>query len=1105
MKLLRRIFAIALVSLFLVTGVSVTYHHSGMQETNYIASAASGVPVSINPSGNTNGHAHIFVLLSLNYRNEAELGTFLSELQDPASPLYHKYLTQGQFDNLFAPPASEYNGYAGYLRSTGLKVTTYPGRTVIGLSGTISQFGKVFHTTIYRYTQNGETFRAPAYQPWISYGIPGQISGITGLSNRFKPAVSPLFSGSGTGERLVGADMQAAYNLKQIYSTYGYPINQTIATLLWSGNNSGTPVAPFVPSDISYYFSHNMPSGEPLPTVYGYPVAGAPAPGPSASTDRTQANFESTLDLEMAGSVAPGSTVIEVYGPQPTMAYLDLAFRSVLYPAYNQTVDTALSHVVAISNSWGGTDGTGSNQVLWTQFEQDAAARGITVLAATGDNGNTPNEQPSFPASAAFNSYGTLAVGGAKMVLTGNTSSNGSETTGISTQSVWFNTPNPGNGSQGGVSKYYSEPSWQINSQDANSVITGSSSITGLPSGRGTPDVSGDGANMEIYITYFGSSSYSELWGTSIATPLVAGEIAVMDTALPSPEGFMNPLIYRMAQAEYNGSYTQYRPMYFITNGSNHMFSAKSGYSLAVGWGSINAFNFVQYEQPTASYAVNFTETGLPASTTWYVNITGGSSRSSSGNSIIFNLTNGNYRYNVSASGGQYVASGGHFTVLGAQVNRKVAFSIPHRVTFLEAGLPSGSPWYINVSAQPGSGRITGDNFTMSLPDGFYTYSAASSNRSYHSPSGTFTVSGSNISMSVNFSLQTYWINFSANYTGNGSAEWYVNLSNGQKFNSSSHEISFPEPNGTYDYTMASFNHAYRANPGNGTFTVTGSNVSVFINFTADVFTITFNGLGMPTGNQWSIHVSQSGATVASASTTGKSLKLSLANGSYVYSARAANRSYMPIGHTGVFTVQGDSLSIDIRFSPVEYTVSFNETGLKPGLTWGIIFSNGTSITSATGQINVNLSNGTYSFSIFSTNKSWAPLSGKGTVTVSGSSVLVSLKFSLYTYTVVFRETGLQSGTEWKITAGTHSYIVNGTSITLVFPNGTVHYSVKPISGYLTGNQSGNVTVSGHGVTVKISFIRQSGFSPLNIFFLVIVVGTIVAVSFVWTVYNRRK
>ncbi len=557
-------------------------------------SVSHSVPFGSNyPLVKTNLNSRISVMVTLKFSNESFLHAFLNGLNDKSSPYYHHYMSASQFDKYFSPSPSLYDRAVEYYISHGFTVKTYQDHLSFVLKGSIAQFEDNMQTTIGTFKGTGRDYIMPVGNVYLPSFIAGHVVNIAGLNTRHLATlnfnVSPSFTTGSNGQLLYGSDFQNAYQLSKLYQSKGYPTNETVATILWSGTNSaGQSVAPFVPSDIYTYFNKTLPSGEPHSNIYGAPIDGAPAPGPSAANDQSQADFESTLDLEMAGSTAPGANIVEVYGPQATQSCLDQAFAFILNPnsSYPQ-----LNSVVAISNSWGGADMTDSS---WTSYEQEAAARGITVFASSGDDGNTGNVSPSFPATASYNSYGITAVGGICTTLSGTASTDGTGTTGIQTESVWYNTPNSGDGSQGGVSSVYAEPSWQQNSADANSVITGASSITGLSSGRGTPDVAADGANMEIWITYSGSTGYQELWGTSIASPLTAGLFATMDYYIGHKVGFIDPFIYQLGQAQYNGTLSS-PAFYFVANGSNGEFSAAKGYNLVDGWGSINAYNFAQY------------------------------------------------------------------------------------------------------------------------------------------------------------------------------------------------------------------------------------------------------------------------------------------------------------------------------------------------------------------------------------------------------------------------------------------------------------------------------------------------------------------------------
>ncbi len=960
---------------------------------NIFAGVVSGIP----SSGAINENTHLTVMVTLKYRNQQALNTLLGDLQNQNSPMYHKFLTATQFNQLFSPTSSEYFSYVSYFLSHGFSVTTYTDRVSIMLKGTASQFESVFHTTIDNFHANGRTFYAPSSQVSLSIGSQGDIAGIVGLSDQFQPKISPMFTGSGSSQLLYGADMQAAYQLNKIFQAKGYPTTETIATILWSGtDSSGADVAPFVPSDISYYLTHNLPAGEPISTIYGYPINGAPPPGPSAANDQSQANYESTLDLEMAGSAAPGSTVVEVYGPTATEANLDAAFAAILNPSYNTSVNTALSHVVAISNSWGGTDTVDST---WSSYEQQAAARGITVLASSGDGGNTGSAAPSFPATVGYDTYGTLSVGGAAMVLTGSTSTTGSGTTGISTQSVWYNTPSSGDGSQGGVSSSYAEPTWQLYSSDANSVITGASSITGVSSGRGTPDVAGDGANMEIYITYSGSSSYQELWGTSIASPLTAGVVADMVHYLGSNEGFMNPLIYKLAQAEYNGSYASQKPFYFISNGSNGDFSANNGYSLAVGWGSINAYSFVLDQSstsPPAKYTVTFTESGLPSGTTWSVTL-GGITNSGTG-SISFSEPNGTYSYSVGAvSGYTSSPSSGSLTVNGAAVSQAIAFSkvtTPSSVVVAKVNATSSNIATYNL---PEAEEITPGSSSATIN---YVALYLSGSGSVDFGIGT-SLWGDNVvpftSVSVVSSKVWYNTTFSP-VTLSAGTDYYLTVegSGSIMWGYASYGSTTVDLNALQDYW-------YGTPPSNGLPSGTPTNDNSYPNiFTVGYYSssstpppatygVTFTESGLPSGSTWYVNVTASGST-KSYSSTSTSLSFSELNGSYTYKVASLSKTYAPSAYSGSFTVNGAKVSESVTFTEVKYTVTFTESGLPSGTSWSVTLG-GTASSSTSTAISFSEPNGSYSFTV-GTVSGYTSSPSSGSTTVKGSSTSTAITFS---------------------------------------------------------------------------------------------------------------
>jgi subtilase family serine protease len=833
------------------------YNSPELFSQNVSAAASCAYLGPVTPEGPMSQNNTLNVLVTLEFRNISDLKNLLANLQDPFSTQYHRYLTENQFISRFSPSYAEYSSYLGFFRSHGLTVSkTFSDRVSISLRGTVVQFDRVFHTQIMVYNTGGKTFFSPDSPLRIDATF-GNITFISGLSDRYTPTLSPLFKVSGSTQLLYGSDFQVSYQLKQLYTQFGYPSNETVATILWAGeDSSGTSVAPYDPTDISTYFTKTLPAAEPVPSVYGYPVCGALPPGPSSQNDSTNANTESTLDLEMAGSTAPGASIVEVYGSAPCLRDLNAAFELILSPSYNKTVDSALNNVVAISNSWGTPD---CNDSAWMQYEMEAAARGITVLASSGDNGNTPSPVPSFPASMAYSDFGTLAVGGSFTKLAGTPSTNGSGTTGILSQSVWFNTPFAGNGSQGGVSNIFPEPKWQLSSTDASGVISGASDITGVPSGRGTPDIAADGANMSIYISKNGETSYCFVDGTSIASPLVAGQIATIDHSLHGKEGFINPILYRLGQEQVSGGLTGGPIFYFISNGSNTDFKANNGYSLAVGWGSINSYNLIEAQ---IDHMVTFNETGL-SSGNWYVNISRSSECASAGSDLAYFLPNGSYSYNVSSIDPHYAAdpSYGKIIVNGSMsVNISFKFS-KFTTSFNQIGLPAGMTWSIeiyNSTRSLVSHNSSSTSIQFILVNGSYSYLASSTNSDYKPVNGrgTFLVSGNN-SSSIRIDFSPVLYNESFSEVGMPAGYWYITVinSSGKSFiaSSNSSNITVELMNGTYTYRAGTANRIY-FNSSTGTVMLSGGNpLTIIIKLHRYLVPVIFNETGLPAGTAWSV------------------------------------------------------------------------------------------------------------------------------------------------------------------------------------------------------------------------------------------------------------
>ncbi|MCI4328585.1 MAG: S8 family serine peptidase, partial [Thermoplasmata archaeon] len=305
------------------------------------------------------------------------------------------------------------------------------------------------------------------------------------------------------------------------------------------------------------------------------------------------------------------ASLYNVYGPTPSFGDLDQAFSYVLNP--NSSFSN-LANVSVISNSWGAPE---INDSGWYQDLEEAQARGISVLAISGDSGDSPTSpwgigDAFFPGSMAYDTFGDIAVGGTTNTLN-------PATLHLTDQTAWYIADAADGGpvgTTGGISSVFAEPTWQ-SSTSADHRILGA--------GRGVPDLTALANNSLITLSYQGfeyqatnistNPNYTYAWGTSIATPVEAGVLAEVDHVLQSASngwvGFVDPTLYPLASEQtaplvdtntigfYAGpSYASYLPtlpLGDVVHGGNHKFTARTGYDLATGWGSLDAYNLTMY------------------------------------------------------------------------------------------------------------------------------------------------------------------------------------------------------------------------------------------------------------------------------------------------------------------------------------------------------------------------------------------------------------------------------------------------------------------------------------------------------------------------------
>ena len=1123
------------------------------------------------------------VAVALPPSDPAGLSRFLQEVSTPHSSQFDHFLSLSQFDQRFGSAPSVQSAVLQYLHGASLTVTeVYPGGLVIDASGPAPLVGSAFHTEINSYRLlDGRTVFALSQAPSVPSALTGDISGVSGLSNLVK--LQPYWAWGqntyqqGVQQQFFAPDLQVPNGLPAVYNstaTHVFGKGETVATVLWDGQRcsayavNGTcstwagQSGPFDPATVTAYWKSYIPSWEPQPNVAGVPVDGAVAPGSGADYDATQAYVESTLDVEMAGSMAPGANITEVYttcdpsssGPQgPTIAQIDDAFTTAVT---NPGKLASLNNVTVISNSWGAPEyqnnAAGGGYVFdaaWRNTLIQALATGITVLVSSGDSGNN---SVNWPADIGNNTYGMVSVGGVTLNVTGSPatqslttacifgglqcltgidtlpqSNAGSKVTGINHQDAWWfasGTLNgvsyPSGGTTGGPSAYYKEPNWQSFALAGNSQN---------PSPwRGDADIAGVANNTLIEVetcglagascAYLNATDLVSIAGTSVASPEDAGVLAILSGALGHKLGFIDPTLYSLGYNQTLGKLSP-DPFFDVTLGKNSNYPAQKGWDYPTGWGTLNASALLKdwsLVSVTKTYSVTLTESGLAGGTAWSVTL-GGTLQGSNSSSNVFVEPNGTYSFTVSpVSGYSVTPSSGSVTVNGGPVSQAITFrpTGASTVTFTQSGLPGGTNWSVTISTV--THYSTTPTVTFAEGNGTYSYTVGTVAGYTSSPSsGTITVAGTNVNQAITFTSSSGSTHYTVTFTESGlpgGTTWTVTL-NGSVKSSASNTLSFSEVNGTYTYSIGNVT-GYTSNPSSGSTTVKGTGPTVTTTFTAiapGTYAVAFSATGLATGSGWSVTLS--GSTKSS---TGTTLTFTEKNGTYSYTP-SGPAGYTVSPSSGSVTVAGKAVGVTVTFSKVAtnvlFAVTFTESGLPPGTLWSATM-NGSTQNSATSSIVFQEANGSYSFSVGASG-GYLASPAAGSVRVNGASAAQSVTFSKPSsnplYAVTFSESGLPSGTSWSVTLNGSTQSSTSTTITFQEANKSYGYSLGGVSGYTPNSSSGTLTVSGAAVNLFITFTSSSpspsssGASSFDELLLVLALVAVVAVVVAVLLVRRRK
>ncbi len=320
---------------------------------------------------------------------------------------------------------------------------------------------------------------------------------------------------------------------------------------------------------------------------------------------------------------------------------------------------------------------------------------------------------------------------------------------------------------------------------------------------------------------------------------------------------------------------------------------------------SVGAVAYVFPQVSAVKYNVTFTESNLPPGSTWFVNLSNGSSFSSTNSVINFGAYNGTYFYTIS-SNTQYSAfpSSGKFTVQGHSVPIPIIFKlVSYTLSFTETGLAVSTMWSVTVNGVSESSYT--DTINFSETNGVYNFVVnVVSGYSASPSSGTVKVNGLNVTKNVVFTAEEYSVTFVESGLPSGT-QWLVSL-NGSVLTSTSDNITFLEPRGTYLYTVSP-EGGITPSPQNGSTVVNGGNVTIYISFQS--YLVTLKEHGLPPGTIFSVNLG--GRILTSSNGT---IFVWLGNGSYKFTVISVT-GYSDSPRAGTFVVSGKGITIPITFN----------------------------------------------------------------------------------------------------------------------------------------------------------------------------------------------
>ncbi len=504
------------------------------------------------------------------------------------APRARTYLRPEEAVAAFGAAQSDLEAVAAFAQAHKLEVVEESiAKRLVRVSGTAAQMNEAFGVKLGRYEHpRGGTYRSYEGEVQIPAELAGVVEGVLGLDNRkmvrTRPHVSKRAAEGGAGSSEPPAN---AYTPPMLAKLFDFPAGdgagQCVAVLAFNGE--GTKGG-YEASALEGYFANTLKQVAPKLTDV---VVQGPGNDPGNGSEESDATGEVLLDLCTVGGVVPGADVA-VYFTEFTEEGWVNAIKAAVADTTNKPK--------VISCSYGNPENEPKG--AWTEqaiklvngaFEQ-AAAQGITICCASGDEGSadepgTSTPHVDFPASSPW----VLACGGIRVEADPATGS-------ISSEVVWNDLDKQEGATGGGVSVLFPVPEWQVAADVPPNAGSGKT-------GRGVPDVASLADPETPMWVLSPDGQPGGVGGTSASAPMWSALITLLNQLTGTPLGFCNPQLY----AHLKDTFVD------ITGGDNGSYKAGPGWDACTGWGRPNGTLLLQALKVAAPAAEAPTPTPTPA------------------------------------------------------------------------------------------------------------------------------------------------------------------------------------------------------------------------------------------------------------------------------------------------------------------------------------------------------------------------------------------------------------------------------------------------------------------------------------------------------------